>query len=98
MRKVIRERARSAAKNARRRRARTGERYTLDQVAEKTGGRCHLCGGDVDRDRTAGDPLSATRDHLIPISSGGSDTLANVKLAHLACNMRRGARPLEVAA
>lgn len=45
---------------------------------------CGLCGGPIDRVE------SATQDHIIPISQGGPDTLANVQLAHRACNELKG--------
>jgi len=34
----------------------------------------------------------ASLDHVIPLSLGGPHTMANVQLAHLACNVRKGAR------
>lgn len=67
------------------------DRYTLRQVADRDGWRCHLCGKAVpDRPykARANDP---TIDHLIPVSDGGSDTLDNVALAHNRCNYLRGA-------
>lgn len=42
---------------------------------------CHLCGG----------PGADSADHLIPRSAGGTDTLDNLRPAHLSCNQRRGA-------
>jgi 5-methylcytosine-specific restriction endonuclease McrA len=35
--------------------------------------------------------MSATFDHLIPVSDGGTDAPVNLRLAHLSCNSRRGA-------
>jgi HNH endonuclease len=37
------------------------------------------------------DPLSKSLDHLIPLSRGGTHEPANVSLAHLRCNVSRGA-------
>ena len=34
--------------------------------------------------------MSATRDHIIPISCGGTHTWDNIRLAHLSCNSARG--------
>jgi HNH endonuclease len=68
----------------------TGERFTIRQVGERDGWRCHLCGKRVPDQRWSGHPLDATVDHLLPLSAGGTDTLANVKLAHFQCNTRRG--------
>ncbi|MBF6483855.1 HNH endonuclease [Nocardia otitidiscaviarum] len=46
---------------------------------------CHLCGR----------PGATTADHVIPRSRGGSDSLANLRPAHLTCNSMRGDMPLE---
>src|SRR5690606_1670547 len=43
-----------------------------------------LCGGPS----TAVD--AATQDHLLPVSQGGPDALANVQLAHRSCNELKG--------
>ena len=69
---------------------RDGERFTIRQVAERDGWTCHLCGKRVPDQQWSGHPMDATVDHLLPLSCGGTDTLANVKLAHFACNTRRG--------
>lgn len=45
---------------------------------------CGLCGGLIDGLE------AATQDHIIPVSQGGPDTLANVQLAHRACNELKG--------
>ena len=58
------------------------------------GNTCHICGSEIDLTRRWPDPLSATRDHIIPRSRGGSDSLDNVRPAHLRCNSSRQARPL----
>ena len=67
------------------------EPYTLREIAERDGWRCHLCGGKVpDRDYAARDS-DATIDHLVPQSAGGDDIKSNVALAHNRCNWERGA-------
>lgn len=40
---------------------------------------CHLCGGDG----------ADTRDHRVPLSKGGTDTLDNSRPAHRVCNAKR---------
>lgn len=35
-------------------------------------------------------PRSASRDHLVPVSAGGTNDPSNMALAHLACNVSRG--------
>jgi len=61
------------------------ERFTLDEIYERDERICHLCGLSVDR-------ADASMDHLIPVSRGGLHLRANVKLAHLSCNTRKGNR------
>ena len=92
--------SRRCTKSAERRRHRARKRgqvhepYTLREIAERDGWRCHLCGGKVpDRPYTAHDN-DATIDHLIPQSAGGDDVKSNVALAHNRCNYMRGATPL----
>lgn len=67
-----------------------GERITLTQLGDRDGWRCHLCSKRVDRTFRSPDPRSATFDHLTPISHGGIDEPANLRLAHRSCNIRRG--------
>jgi 5-methylcytosine-specific restriction endonuclease McrA len=39
-------------------------------------------------------PASASLDHRIPLSKGGSHTAENTQLAHLACNVRKSDHPM----
>lgn len=87
----------SARKNFRRRSARQGEPYTLTEIAGRDNWRCHLCDDLVDAALMSPHPMSASRDHLVPLSLGGVDEASNVRLAHRVCNSRRGARILEAA-
>lgn len=61
------------------------QRLTAATLAAK-GTVCHLC-------RTPG---ADTADHLLPRSSGGTDSLDNLAPAHHGCNSRRGDTPLPV--
>ena len=36
--------------------------------------------------------MSATLDHVIPLAKGGAHARANVRCAHLICNLRKGDR------
>ena len=83
--------------NAERRRAlkagaSIGARFTNAEVFDRDGWVCGLCAEPVSRNATYPDPLSASLDHVIPLSRGGSHSLDNVQLAHLACNVSKGAR------
>lgn len=59
-------------------------------VYERDGWQCGVCGGDVDPALSWPDPLSASLDHVVPLSRGGAHNYANVQLAHLVCNERKG--------
>ena len=39
--------------------------------------------------------VSASADHIVPVSVGGSDELANLRLVHLSCNCARRAAMLD---
>lgn len=66
--------------------------YSYEQVVMKSAGRCALCAGRVDLALRYPDPGSGSVDHVVPLSLGGSDAVDNVQLAHLRCNLRKGAR------
>lgn len=74
--------------------ARRGERYSLRQVAERDRWRCGLCRGRVSKSKAAPHPKAPTIDHILPLSLGGDDTLANVQLACFLCNSLKGNRVL----
>jgi len=59
-------------------------------IAERDGWWCWLCGGAIDPDAPTNSPNQGTVDHLVPRSRGGSSGLANLRLAHRRCNVRRG--------
>ena len=63
----------------------------LDKMAARDGWRC-FCRRRVNPDLRYPHPRSATIDHIIPLSQGGSHTYANSRLAHWDCNVKRGNR------
>ena len=65
------------------------EKFLNVEVFERDDWLCGLCGEPVDKDLAWPDPMSASLDHIIPLSRGGAHTLDNVQLAHLACNIRK---------
>jgi hypothetical protein len=85
----IARRRRKRAERARKRNQ-VHEPYTLREIAERDGWRCHLCGGRVPDQKYAARDNDPTIDHLIPQSHGGDDTKLNVALAHNRCNWERG--------
>lgn len=77
-----------------RRRARLKNSPIIDKIElrllhKRDKGRCGLCHEKVNLKLRWPDPLSASVDHIIPLSKGGSESWANVVLAHLRCNMRK---------
>lgn len=67
-------------------------RKQLMRLGRKEKWVCWLCGGRV---RPLGEgPEAPTRDHVLPRSLGGRDSLRNYRLAHQGCNNKRGNRLL----
>lgn len=59
------------------------------------GDKCAICNHRVDltlKSGPRGDRRGPSIDHVIPRSQGGSDDLANLRLAHWGCNQARGNR------
>ena len=75
--------------NGHRRRARLRSQFVApvnaQAIYKRDRGICHICGKHVRQ-------ADASMDHLKPISLGGIHAPWNVALAHLKCNLRRGAR------
>lgn len=63
--------------NSRQRRARSGDRSV---ILNKTGSRCHICGGEI----TRGSSWEA--DHVFPAAAGGASEIGNFLAAHGLCN------------
>lgn len=89
----VRQRARWRRKNVIRRGAAVaGQNLTIAQLGDRDGWRCHLCRRQVSKLLRSPHPRSASFDHLIPVSYGGTDAPENLRLAHRGCNSRRGNR------
>lgn len=58
-------------------------------IFERDSWLCHLCLLEIDREEKWPSPDSATVDHVIAWSKGGSDDSDNLRAAHAMCNMRR---------
>ena len=68
------------------------ERVVNAEVFERDGWVCGICSEPVDSSLSWPDPRSASLDHVVPLSKGGAHAYANVQLAHLGCNVGKGAR------
>lgn len=77
------------AENAKRRARAAGapvvELVKRQEVFERDGWICQLCGLPTLRE-TGHHPMSASVDHIIPLAEGGDHTYDNCVTAHLACN------------
>jgi 5-methylcytosine-specific restriction endonuclease McrA len=69
-----------------------GPDISLADLGQRDCWRCHLCRRKVDPTLPYQHRMAGTRDHLVPVSEGGDDTPANLRLAHRACNSARGTR------
>ena len=72
---------------------RGGHRLRLARrlVVARDGARCRRCGAPIDVRLGGLDPLGLTLGHIVPVSRGGTDALANLAPEHRACNLAAGA-------
>ena len=82
-------------RSALKRGAAAAERFTVAGIFERDGWTCGICLEPVEARLAWPDPMSASLDHVIPLSVGGAHTPENVQCAHLVCNTRKGARLAE---
>lgn len=82
---------RRAARNS----SASGAAVLLTSIAERDKWRCGICRKRVSQQAAWPSPMSASLDHVIPLSKGGAHDPSNVQLAHLACNSSKGNRIAE---
>ncbi|MDP9434595.1 MAG: HNH endonuclease [Actinomycetota bacterium] len=61
-------------------------------LADRDGPLCWLCGNEVSPSAPRGSRDAGSVDHVVPRARGGGDEDDNLRLAHRACNSRRGSR------
>lgn len=62
------------------------EDVSMNKLFFRDNGRCRICGRKLNLKRKTPHPLSATIDHIIPLSKGGLHKYINVQLACFRCN------------
>jgi 5-methylcytosine-specific restriction endonuclease McrA len=86
--------SRVSGKNPRRRARKYGVEYqpvSKRTVFERDNWTCGICSKPIDQALSYPHQLSASLDHVVPLSRGGAHTYSNVRAAHLICNSLRGA-------
>lgn len=68
------------------------EVVVYEEVFERDGWICQLCGDPIDREAEWPDPYSPSLDHVVPLARGGAHTYDNVQCTHLRCNLSKGDR------
>jgi hypothetical protein len=66
-----------------------GDRIDPYEIYERDEWRCGICGDPVDKTLRWPDPMSASLDHITPLSKGGRHAIGNVQCSHLRCNLRK---------
>lgn len=66
--------------------------FTAAEIFERDDWVCGLCREPIPRDAPRRDPMSASLDHIVPLSLGGLHSPENTQAAHLICNGRKGNR------
>jgi ribosomal protein S27E len=65
------------------------ESFLSEEIFQRDKWVCGVCRRRISRRLRHPHPMSASLDHVIPLSKGGSHTRANARAAHLRCNLRR---------
>lgn len=68
------------------------EMFDRQEIFVRDGWICQLCHEPIDQAARWPNQMSASVDHIIPITLGGEHSRANVQASHLICNIRKGGR------
>ncbi len=63
--------------------------YLRALIAIRDKWRCGICLKPVSQALRYPDPMCGSLDHVVPVSQGGSNDSANLRLTHLKCNLER---------
>lgn len=67
-----------------------GKKPPLKWLFRRDGGRCYLCGDEVES------LDDGNRDHVTPRARGGKDSCKNLRLTHRECNFEKADMPLDL--
>lgn len=67
---------------------------TVEEIRDRDGSDCYICGDAVDFNLKRPDLMCPSVEHVVPRALGGLDRPSNVALAHLICNLKKGATPI----
>lgn len=90
--RVKRNRRKGAQVRRARERSVEFEHFHDREIFERDRWRCGICRKRINPSLSHPHPMSASLDHVIPISEGGPHTRANTRAAHFRCNVSRGNR------
>lgn len=69
--------------------------FKADEIYERDNWICQICGKRVSATLRYPNQMSASLDHIIPLSLGGTHTKDNTQLAHFKCNTAKGIKGLD---
>ena len=70
------------------------EKVNYLDILERDGWHCQLCGLAISKVVKYPDPMSASLDHILPLTAGGHHIAANLQAAHMGCNAAKSNRPV----
>lgn len=73
------------------------EHIDILEIFERDNWVCTICNEKIDKHLYYPNPMSASLDHKIPFSRGGTHTRGNVRATHLRCNIIKRDKPTKVA-
>ena len=65
------------------------DRIIAKEIYDRDQWRCGICSSQVDSTISYPDPMSASLDHIVPLSKGGQHIKSNVQCSHLRCNLKK---------